>query len=166
MVTRSFKVRLMACLAAAALSGSQAGGQASTQQAKVTTSWGYYQWQVDHGTLTTTLTTETGFTVAPPGGGYQIPVSIPASTTIHEVHGNVNFTVWSPSCGQGTIIAQVKDQNGNYIASVYVEDVTNTSDTIPIKGTFPAGLSITSLQLDTYNSQCGPITLSWSLVMS
>jgi hypothetical protein len=165
-VTRSFKIRLMAFLAGVALSGSQAVGQATTQQAKLNTSWGYYQWQVDHGTLTTTLTTETGYTVAPPGGGYQIPVSIPAATTIHEVHGNVTFTVWSTSCGLGTIIADVKDQNGNFIAKVYMEDVTNTSDNIPIKGVFPAGLSITSLQLDTYNSQCGPVTLSWSLVMS
>lgn len=168
-MTNSLRSKLIAILVAAASFCSQATAQSSTSNGgNVFPSWGYYSWQVDHGTITTTLTTETGYSVAPPGGGWQTPVTIPAATTIHEVHGNVAFTVWATSsCPVGSIIAQVRDQNGNNVASVYLEDVTNnTSNDIPIKGTFPSGLSITSLQLSTYSSQCGALTLSWSLVMS
>jgi hypothetical protein len=168
-MTRSLYKRFATLFIVSAIFCSQAGAQTSTSSGgNVFTSWGYYSWQVDQGTLTTTLTTETGFSTAPPGGGYQIAVNTPASRTIHEVHGNVSFTVWSTSsCSVGTMIAQVRDQSGNNVASVNLEDITNNaSNDIPIKGTFPSGLSITSLQLTSYNSQCGAITLSWSLVMS
>ena len=137
-------------------------------------SWGYYGWQVDQGTLTTRLTTEMGFNTSASGTTIQVHVQpIPAARTIHEVHGNVTLTVWPPasgqSCATGTLIAQVRDQSGNSVASVYLQDFTagyGSSDDIPIKGTFPSGLSITSFQFQSYSSQCGALTLSWDLAMS
>ena len=188
-MTRSFPMRLLTTFVAIGLSCSQASAQTSTHSTgnsgdpndiNVYFSWPgcgtppktqcYSGWQVDHGTITTTLTSETGFAVVPPNGfnPLQVSVTLPAPTTIHEVHGNVTFTVWSTSsCSVGSVIAQVRNQNGNNVASVNLEDITsNSSDDLPIKGTFPNGLSITSLELQTFSSQCGAVTLSWSLVMS
>jgi hypothetical protein len=132
-------------------------------------SWGYYQWQVDQGTLTTTLKTETGYSTAPPGGGFSTGTfNLLAARTIHEIHGMVAFTVWSGgSCGVGSIIAEVHDQAGNTIASVWLENLTtNSVIDIPIKGTFPAGLSVSGLQLSSYSTQCAATTLSWDLVLN
>jgi hypothetical protein len=138
--------------------------------------WGYYQWQVDQGSpaktgdgATTTLKSETGFTTAPPGGGFSTGMfNLLATRTIHEIHGMVAFTVWlGGSCGVGSIIAEVHDQAGNTIASAYLQNLTtNSVINLPIKGTFPAGLSVSGLQLASYSSQCAATTLSWALVMN
>lgn len=174
---------LLASLLAVGLLCSQASAQKSTGPVYKHYNWPgcnncYAGYQVDQGTQTsgspgtTSLLTETGLDVAPPGGLLQVPIPstslLVGPKTIHEVHGNVAFVVWSPSsCAVGSIIAQVLNQDGDSIASVFLEGLTtNSSDNVPIKGTFPSGLAVSALTLQTFSSQCGPVTLSWSLVMS
>jgi hypothetical protein len=151
-------------VAASAFLCPEAGAQSTTSSGFVNTSWGYYTWQVDRGSVTTTLTSETGFNASP--GAFQTPVTIPAGTTIHEVHGTVMFTVWSPSSCPASIIAQVRDQSGNAIVSVFLTDFAPATDNIGLSATFPNGLPITSLQLAFVTTQCGAVTHSWSLVMN
>lgn len=137
----------------------------STLLGTTTTSWGYYQWQVDQLAGTTTLTTETGFSTPP--GLVQIPVSMACPATIHEMHGNFAYAVWqSGTCGEGSIIAQVLDQNGNAIASVDLAQFGKSSLNIPLKGTFATPLSVTSMLIQFYAPSCGSQTASWSIVMS
>jgi hypothetical protein len=136
---------------------------------KVPESWGYYLWTMDQGSLTTTLKTESGYTNAPSGNGFSTGLfSLPAARNIHEIHGTVNFTVHTQtSCGTGAIIAEVRDQAGNTLASVWLQtEANNTVTSIPIRGTFPSAPLVSQLSLNTYNNQCSPVTLSWDLVMN
>jgi hypothetical protein len=128
-------------------------------------SYGYYTWQVDEGTVTTTLTPEIGFNSAP--GTVTIGVSIPSKTTIHEFHGNAQLDVGSAS-SECDIIAKVLDQSSNVIATVALQEFGGSVN-IPIKGTIASssGLSITALQLQFYNGSCGgTVTFGWGLVLS
>jgi hypothetical protein len=137
----------------------------STQLPTTNTSWGYYQWQVDQLGVTTVFTSETGITTAP--GLVQVSVNIPCPTTIHEIHGNFAYAVWqSGTCGEGSIIAQVLDQNGNAIAVANIVQFGKSSIDIPIKGTFATPLSVTSLEMQFYIPSCGSQTASWSIAMS
>ena len=135
-------------------------------------SWGtggYYLWQVDQGPSTTTVKTESGYPNAPPGNGFSTGLfDIPAARNIHEIHGTVNFTVHSSgSCQTGAIIAEVRDQAGNTLASVWLQtEASNTVTSIPIRGTFPSAPLVSQLSLNTYNNQCSAVTLSWDLVMN
>ncbi|HEY6352643.1 MAG TPA: hypothetical protein VI636_24870 [Candidatus Angelobacter sp.] len=140
-------------------------GISSTGSGTVNTAWGYYIWQVDQSITTTTLTSETGFNTPP--GLVQIPVTLPSSTTIHEVHGNISFGVFQGgTCGVGSIIAQVRDQNQNVIAAVDLIQFGQSSANVSIKGTFGTSLAVTSLQLQFDVDQCGAQVASWSLTMS
>jgi hypothetical protein len=135
---------------------------------KVGEPWGYYLWQIDQGSLTTTLKTESGYNNAPSGNGFSTGLfSLPAGRNIHEIHGTVNLTVHSNgSCGTGAIIAEVQDQAGNTLASVWLQnEANNTVTSIPIRGTFPSAPLVSQLSLNTYNNQCSALTLSWDLVM-
>lgn len=140
-----------------------------TNPSTVTEPWGYYLWQIDQGSITTTLKTESGYTTAPAGNGFSTGLfNIPAARNIHEIHGTVNFTVHSNgSCQTGAIIAEVRDQAGNTLASVWLQnEANNTVTSIPIRGTFPSAPSVSQLSLNTYNNQCSAVTLSWDLVMN
>jgi hypothetical protein len=137
----------------------------STSSGTVHTSWGYYGWQADYGGVTTAFMSEVGF--AKRAGTVQIPVSIPTDVTIEEVHGDVSFTIWPASgCSKGSVIAQVRDQEGNVLATVDLVGRAPGNITIPISAKFGKPLHITSLQLQTFTEQCGALTLSWALVMS
>ena len=168
------KMRLLTTLflggaAAVGLFSFQAAAQASTaDQCPIDPNdqrclYGYYDWQVDQASATTTFTSETGFSSAP--GLISIPVQLSSTTTIHEVHGHFAYAVWNTSC-IGSIIAEVKDQNGNIIAAANPLQFGSSTVDVPIKGTFPNGLSISSLQMVFYQGQCGTFTFSWSLTMS
>ena len=137
----------------------------TTTNGAISTSYGYYQWQVDQLAGTTTLTSETGFNTPP--GLVQIPVTLACAATVHEVHGNLSFGVFqSGTCGTGAIIAQVLDQNGNAIASMNLIQFGQSSANLSVKGTFPTALSVTALTLQFYVNQCGSQVASWSLTMS
>lgn len=130
-----------------------------------TTSWGGWNWQVDRAAITTTITGTASFNTPP--GLVQIPVNIASSATVHEVHGNMSLATWqSGTCGNGSIIAQIRDQNGNAIAAVKLQQFGQGSTNVPINGTFTTPLSVTSLQIQYFVDLCGPQTVSFSLVMS
>jgi hypothetical protein len=131
-------------------------------------SWGYYSWQVSPGGVTNTLLSEMGITGPTSPGVISIPVTIPtrtSGTTVHEVHGNISLAVWSASCGHGSVTAQVRDQSGNTIAGVDLIGLSLSSHNVPITATLKTPLPITSLLLETNTTQCGALTISWSLVM-
>jgi hypothetical protein len=128
--------------------------------------WGYYSWQVSPGGVTNTLLSEMGINGPTSPGVISIPVTIPtrtSGTTVHEVHGNISLAVWSASCGDGSVIAQVRDQSGNTIAAAHLIG-HSLSHNIPIKAALKTPLPITSLLLGQ-TTQCGALTISWSLVM-
>jgi hypothetical protein len=150
--------------------GGKAQAQVSSTTGSATTAWGNYSWQLDQAPVTTTITAIAGFNTPP--GLVQIPVSLPAGTTIHEVHGNFSLATWSAwdgssgSCGNGSIIAQLRDQNGNAIAAVKLNVLGTGTTNIPITGTFTTPLSVTSLQIQYFVDLCGAQTVSFTLVMS
>lgn len=140
----------------------------------------YYSWQVSpdcvNGVASTlTLTTEMGLVgptyTGPTGPALSPPISLPSSPfTVHEVHGNVAFTLQShASCNFESVIAQVRNQSGNTIAGVNLGGAhpgdSHGSYNLPIRATLAIPLPITSLQLVTNATQCGGVTISWSLVM-
>lgn len=142
-----------------------AGHVLSTDSGPVQKSWGYYVWQADYGGPTTSLVSETGISKA--AGSVGIPITIPAAVTIGEVHGDVSFTVWqAPSCSNGSVVAQVRDQDGNVLATATLTGRSPSSTTRPISVTFESPRHITALQLQTSTAQCSALTVSWSLVMS
>jgi hypothetical protein len=153
-------------IAVIGLSSVRATAQLCSTAGSANTSYGYYDWQVDEcaNSQTLTFTSETGFTTAP--GLVQITVAIPRTTTIHEVHGNFAYAVWETSC-IGAIVAEVRDtETLNVIAAANPLQFGVSTIDIPIKGTFPNGLPITSLQIQFDQGQCGVFTFSWFLVMS
>jgi hypothetical protein len=141
----------------------------------------YYSAQVSagctNGTVVSTMTllTEMGLVGPTSPGSFELPkaIQLPSSSnsplpfTLHEVHGNIAFTVWPPAtCGSGYVIAQVRDQNGNTIADAYLVGLPSVSSyNIPIKANLATPLPITSLQLLTNATKCNAVTISWSLVM-
>ncbi|MGH9735639.1 MAG: hypothetical protein ACRD8A_13745 [Candidatus Acidiferrales bacterium] len=142
-----------------------AGQVLTTSSSTVHTPWGYYIWQADYGGETTALLSETGFSKF--AGTVRTPVTIPAAVTIDEVHGDVSFTIWKAAgCSNGSAVAQVRDQDGNVLASVNLTGRAPSSTTLPISTKFGSPRHITALQLQTSTAQCGALTVSWSLVMS
>lgn len=137
----------------------------STHSDTVHTPWGYYIWQADFGGATTMLLGEIGFKKS--AGLTQIPVNMPAAVTVQEMHGNVSLTIWGASgCGSGSAIAQIRDQDGNALASVNLIGRSSSNINVPISATFGTPIHITSLTFQTYTAQCSALTVSWSLVMS
>lgn len=147
------------------LPATHAYAQVSTS-GSATTSWGSYSWQVDQAPVTTTITSTFGFSTPP--GLVQIPVNIPAATTVHEVHGNITIIAWQggSTCNQASIIGELRDQNGNVVAGVKLQQFGPASANVPIVGTFSTPLSVASLQLQLFVDLCGAQTLSMALVMS
>jgi hypothetical protein len=91
---------------------------------------------------------------------------------VHEVHGTFTLATWSTwngsasSCGNGSIVAQVLDQNGNAIAAVKLQVLGPGTTNVPITGTFATPLSVTSLALQWDVDLCGAQTVAYTLVMS
>jgi hypothetical protein len=120
---------------------------------------------VDQAPVTTTIVANLGFSTPP--GLVQIPVNIPGPTTVHEVHGNITLVVWQGgSCNNGSIIAQLRDQHGNVVAGVKLQQFGPATTNVPIVGTFSSPLSVTSLQLQLFVDLCGAQNVAMSLVMS
>jgi hypothetical protein len=123
---------------------------------------------VDQGTVTTTLTSTISIgTIPTPNPAQPIAVNIHNSTVVHEVHGNITLAVWqSGSCGNGSVIVQLRDQNLNVIAGVKLQVFGVGSSNLPISGTFPTPLTVTSLQLQVFADECGAQTVTAALVMN
>ncbi len=146
-MTKSFVHRrfllLVALIPATLLLCGNLQAQQSTS-GSATQSWGSYRWQVDQASSTVTFTAEATFNTPP--GLVQIPVSIRHATTIRHLHGSVSL--WVPKAGvNGSIIAILRDQNGNALAAVKMQQFGNATATIPIDATLSNDLPVTSLEL-------------------
>lgn len=131
-------------------------------------SYGGYNWQVDQAPTTTTFTSTVSISTIPsPNPAQAIGVNISHSTTVHEVHGTISLAVWqSGSCGNGSVIVQLRDQNLNVIAGAKLQVFGVGSTNLPVSGTFSTPLSVTSLQLQVFADMCGAQTISAALVMN
>jgi hypothetical protein len=164
-----FAIAIVICL------GGRANAQVTSTSGSGTTSFGNFSWQVDRAPITTTINAVAGFNTPPPGppaGLFTTPVSVASPFTLHELHGNFALATWPTwngnpsSCGNGSIIAQVLDQNGNTLAAVKLQVLGPSTTNVPIEGTFSTPLSITSLTLQYDVDLCGAQTVSLALVMS
>ena len=162
---RTQALYVVLALAAALFFVSAAQAQVTSTSASATTSWGGWNWQADRAPITTTVTGTGNFNTPP--GLVQIPVTLASGTTVHEVHGNFALATWqSGTCGNGSIIAQLRDQNGNAIAAVKLQQFGPGTTNVPINGTFSTPFTVTSLQIQYFVDLCGPQTVSFSLVMN
>lgn len=126
-------------------------------------SWGNYSWQLDEAAAGLTLTAQATFDKPP--GLVQIPVSISHATTVQHVRGT--FSLYVPTPGvNGSIIAMLRDQSGNAIAAVKIQQFGNAMATVPINATLSSDLSITSLRLQYYVDEPGAQVVYMSLVMN
>ena len=171
-MSKLFKAQLVILLAAAVFLGLQAQAQVTSTTGSGTTSFGNFSWQVDRAPITTTLNATAGFNTPPPGNLFTTNVNVASPFTIHEIHGTFTLVTWNAwtgsqsSCGNGSIIVQVIDQNGNAIASIKLQVLGPNTTNVPIEGTFSTPLSVTAMQLQFNVDQCGPQTISLALVMS
>ncbi|HEX5423767.1 MAG TPA: hypothetical protein VFW94_09480 [Candidatus Acidoferrales bacterium] len=95
----------------------------------------------------------------------QIPVSLGQAMRIQHVHGTVSLSV--PKTGvKGSIIAILRDQEGNAIAAVKMQEFGDATATIPIDATLACDLPVTSLQLQYYVDMPGTQVVSMSLVLN
>lgn len=125
-------------------------------------SWGSHSWQLDQANSSATFTAEATFNTPP--GLVRIPVPIGRAMKIRHVHGSVSLTV--PVAGvNGSIIAMLRDQSGNAIAAVKMQQFGNATATIPIDAMLSNDLSVTSLQLLYYVDMPGTQIVYMSLVM-
>jgi hypothetical protein len=162
---RTHAFELVLGLAAALVFASAAQAQVASTSGSASTSWGGWNWQADRAPITTTVTGSASFNTPP--GLVQIPVTLASGTTVHEVHGNFTLATWqSGTCGNGSIIAQLRDQSGNAIAAVKLQQFGPGTTNVPINGTFSTPFSVTSLQIQYFVDLCGAQTVSFSLVMS
>lgn len=85
--------------------------------------------------------------------------------TIRHVHGSVSLTV--PVDGvNGSIIAMLRDQSGNAVAAVKMQQFGNATATVPIDATLSSDLSVTSLQLLYYVDMPGTQIVYVSFVIN
>jgi hypothetical protein len=125
---------------------------------------------VDRAPITTTVSAIAGFNMPPPF--FSTVATVASPFTVHEVHGTFTLATWSTwngsasSCGNGSIVAQVLDQNGNAIAAVKLQVLGPGTTNVPITGTFATPLSVTSLALQWDVDLCGAQTVAYTLVMS
>jgi hypothetical protein len=149
-----------------------ASAQVSSTSGSTTTSFGSFTYQVDRAPITTTLSAYAGFNSPP---GFFAPwtsLNVASPFTVHEVHGTFSLVTFNAfdgttgSCGNGSVVAQVLDQNGNAIAAVKLQVLGPGTTNVPITGTFVTPLSVSSLVLQYDVDLCGPQTITLSLVMS
>jgi hypothetical protein len=125
--------------------------------------WGSYSWQVDQATSSLTFVADATFTSAP--GLVQIPVPLSYAATVRHIQGSVSLSV--PTTGvNGSIIALLRDQNGNAIAAVKMQQFGDATATVPINATLSSDLSVTSLQLLYYIDEPGTQIVHMSFVMN
>lgn len=125
--------------------------------------WGSYSWQLDQATSGLTFTADATFKTPP--GLVQIPVSISRALTIRHIQGSVSLSV--PTAGvNGSIIAVLRDQDGNAIAAVKMQQFGDATGTVPIDATLASGLPVTSLQLLYYVDMPGTQIVHMSFVMN
>jgi hypothetical protein len=140
---------------------------ASSGTTQLNTTW---SWQVDQAQTTTTLTSQAGFnrpSTTTPCELLQVNIPVSGTKTVHEVHGQISFAVWTGSpCNNGSVVGEVRDQNLNVIAAFKVQQFGPSTVTVPVVGTFPTPLSVSQLQIQYFADECGTLTWSWSLVMS
>lgn len=126
-------------------------------------SWGSYSWQLDQASSSVTITAEATFNTPP--GLVRIPMPISHAMTIRHVHGSVSLTV--PVDGvNGSIIAMLRDQSGNAVAAVKMQQFGNATATVPIDATLSSDLSVTSLQLLYYVDMPGTQIVYVSFVIN
>jgi hypothetical protein len=149
-----------------------ASAQVASTHDSLTNSFGSFTYQVDRAPITTTLSATAGFN-SPPGFLQPFtPVNVASPFTVHEVHGTFSLVTFNAfdgtngSCGNGSVVAQVLDQNGNAIAAVKLQVLGPGTTNVPITGTFVTPLSVSSLFLQYDVDLCGPQTITISLVMS
>jgi hypothetical protein len=164
-MSKLMRVQFVVVFAMTVMFAAGAQAQVSSTSGSAATSWGGWNWQADRAPVTTTVTGTGSFNTPP--GLVQIPVTIASGTTVHEVHGNFTLATWqSGSCGNGSIIAQLLDQNNNAIAAVKLQQFGPGTTNVPINGTFSTPLSVGSFTIQYFVDLCGPQTVSFSLVMS
>jgi hypothetical protein len=132
-------------------------------------SFGNFSWQIDRAPITTTLNAVAGFNTQPPNNFFQVQTNQASAFTVHEVHGTLSiteFTSYTGTCGQGSDIVQVLDQNSNAIISIKLQVLGPGTANIPIEGTFSTPLSVSQMFIQYNNDQCGNVSLALSLVMS
>jgi hypothetical protein len=144
-----------------------------------TRSWGSYTWQVTQATATTFVLNATFKT--PPDGvdipsaatapRKPMPITLPAATRVHEVHGKITLTVPESATPtgstpmNGSIIAQLVGPDNNVIASVKMQQFGPGIATLPISGTFSTALSVSSLYVVFYVDLPGVQIVNMSLTM-
>ncbi|MGH9735638.1 MAG: hypothetical protein ACRD8A_13740 [Candidatus Acidiferrales bacterium] len=126
-------------------------------------SWGNDNWQVVRSGSSVTLTAQATFKTPP--GLVQIPVPLGDAMTIQHIRGTVSLSV--PVAGvNGSIIAMLRDQDGNAIAAVKTQEFGDATATIPVDATLDCHLAVTSVQLEYYVDMPGTQIVSMSLEMN
>jgi hypothetical protein len=158
------------------LVGIHASAQVNSTVGSSPNPFGSISWQIDRAPVTTTVHAVAGVnSQAPPApqpNFFQAQATPASPFTVHEIHGNFALVAFNPfdgtigSCGNGSIVAQILDQNGNAIAAVKLQVLGPGTTNVPITGTFSTPLSVTSLFLQYDVDLCGPQTVTLSLVMS
>jgi hypothetical protein len=172
-----FVVALLLCSPILAQTGSSGSG---------TPTWGSYSWQVTQvANETTTIVVDATFPGNPtnPGGAY-VPtkltssgytysaITLPAGTQlVHEVHGNITLTVPQNATPagktpmNGSIVAMLKGNDNNVIASVKMQQFGPGIATVPISGKFYNALSVTNVYVALDVDEPGEQILYISLTM-
>lgn len=161
-LSRRWSLFFVALVVATLLLSGNLQAQQSTR-ASSNESWGSWKWQVDEASSTITLSAEARF--EKPSGFVHIPVSIRHANTIQHVHGSVSLSV--PQAGvNGSIIAMLRDQDGNALAAVKMQQFGDAIATVPIDATFDCDLPVTSLQLQYYVDMPGTQVVTMSITMN
>jgi hypothetical protein len=147
------------------LFGSGAYAQSSTSGSG-SASFGAYNWQVDQGTTVTNFVGTVNAT-APANPEQQIQISIPAATTIKEVHGNITLTV--PNSGTDAfVIVELLDGHGNEFVSAELSLYGPGSVTLPVSATLTNSLTLPAsggLAWRFYISNSGAQTITMAIAM-
>lgn len=125
--------------------------------------WGNDSWQVDQAASTVTFTAQAVFNKPP--GLVQIPVPIAHAISVRHVHGTVSLSV--PKAGvNGSIIAMLRDQDGNALAAVKMQQFGDAMATVPIDATLSSDLPVTSLQVQYYVDMPGTQVVYMSITIN
>lgn len=129
----------------------------------VNESWGYNLWQVNEGQSTIRILSETGIREK---GTHRFTVTFDHPITITAVSGNVDFVAWpNHRCGWASTVAGVEADN-DPVTSVKVMALGGTNKTLSINGRFDTPIVTRSLEIGSYDDECMPVTISWSLTFS
>lgn len=163
---QSFRDRLFLGFAVFVAAASLASCALQAQQSVIRSEnqpWGNSSWQLEQTTSSITFTADATFNTPP--GLVRIPVPINHAATIRHVQGSVSLSV--PTAGvNGSIIAMLRDQNGNAIAAVKMQQFGDATATVPIDATLSNDLPVTSLQLLYYVDEPGTQVVSLTFVLN